>query len=199
MFPLVQAESTPQRLGHTGISPLGRLSQQGLRRSPRATHYEKVRRFMVVDGWCHLRLALCATDGGWRRWSTAGVGRAGARRGHRHSSAGQSPCHGRKHPLGRVPLMLAPSAKSSAVVSPAWLAQARSGPIKLEGDGLRQTVGQGGPGLSRGQGRGGGAPACEGGHRHLSEVHGRPTASRLSPWSVNSVVVGLSVRHSSGG
>ena len=33
----------------------------------RPAHYEIVRRLMVVDGWCRLRLELVPADRGWRR------------------------------------------------------------------------------------------------------------------------------------
>jgi hypothetical protein len=70
------------RLGVVVIAWAGGVSQMCPGWRPeRVTHYEIVQGLMAVDGWCRLRLGPCPTVGGWRRLATAGVGRAGARRG----------------------------------------------------------------------------------------------------------------------
>ena len=43
----------------------------------RPAHYEIVRRLMVVDGWCRLRLELVPADRGWRRLVLDGRGHVG--------------------------------------------------------------------------------------------------------------------------
>jgi hypothetical protein len=77
MFPVVQAESAPQRLGHTGILRHGRLLQQGLLpdMTGRAAHCERVECEAVVDGRSGPALdpasRLTASDG--YRWPVVGV------------------------------------------------------------------------------------------------------------------------------